>query len=108
MELAVSAVAIIGEAERTGSPDMSSSTAKISERRERRRRMWSGLVLARYWALQLPATVLVIVVLLAIEDRLAWPQWLVWTVIAVWVAKDAILYPFVWRAYDPSDPTALP
>jgi membrane protein implicated in regulation of membrane protease activity len=28
--------------------------------------------------------------------------------VAIWVAKDAILYPFVWRAYDPSDPAALP
>ena len=70
--------------------------------------MWSGLVLAKYWALQLPAMVLVIVVLLAVEDGLAWPQWIVWTIVAVWVAKDAILYPFLWRAYDPSDPAALP
>ena len=27
---------------------------------------------------------------------------------AAWVAKDAILYPFLWRAYYPSDPAALP
>lgn len=70
--------------------------------------MWSGLVLAKYWALQLPATLLVIVVLLALDDGLAWPQWIVWTIVAAWVAKDAILYPFMWRAYAPSDPTALP
>ena len=70
--------------------------------------MWSGLEHAKYWALQLPPTVLVVLVLLAVEDRLAWPQWVVWSVAAVWVAKDAILYPFLWRAYDPSDPTALP
>ena len=24
------------------------------------------------------------------------------------MAKDAILYPFVWRSYNPSDPAALP
>lgn len=70
--------------------------------------MWSGMVLTKYWALQLPATALVIVVLLAVGDRLAWPQWIVWTIVAVWVAKDAILYPFLWRSYDPSDPAALP
>jgi membrane-bound ClpP family serine protease len=56
----------------------------------------------------MPATVLLIVVLVAFDDGLAWPQWIVWTIVAVWVAKDAILYPFVWRAYDSGDPTALP
>jgi membrane-bound ClpP family serine protease len=70
--------------------------------------MWSGVVLAKYWALQLPATALVIVVLLGVVDRLAWPQWVVWTIVALWVGKDAILYPFVWRSYYPSDPAALP
>lgn len=70
--------------------------------------MWSGLVLAKYWAMQLPATVVVVVVLLVIAESLAWPQWIVWTIVAVWVAKDAILYSFVWRSYDPNYPTALP
>lgn len=70
--------------------------------------MWSSPVLAKYWAMQLPATVIVIVVLLAVEDGLGWPQWIVWTIVALWIAKDAILYPFVWRSYDPSYPTALP
>jgi membrane-bound ClpP family serine protease len=69
--------------------------------------MWSGRVLAKYWALQLPAAVLVIAVLLAVEDDLAWPRWLVWAIAAAWVAKDAILYPFVWRSYA-SQPARLP
>lgn len=69
--------------------------------------MWSGRVLAKYWALQLPATGLVIAVLLVVEDDLAWPRWLVWTIVAAWVAKDAILYPFVWRSYA-SQPARLP
>lgn len=51
---------------------------------------------------------LVVAVLLFVEDRLGWPQWVVWTMVAAWIAKDAILYPFVWRAYDPSDPATLP
>ena len=70
--------------------------------------MWSGVVLAKYWALQLPAIALVMVVLFGVGDRFAWPQWIVWTIVAVWVAKDAMLYPFLWRSYDPSDPAALP
>ena len=87
---------------------MFSSTPASGKRPKARRSMWSGVVLAKYWALQLPATALVIVVLLGVGDRLAWPQWIVWMIVAVWVAKDAILYPFLWRSYDPSDPAALP
>jgi membrane-bound ClpP family serine protease len=70
--------------------------------------MWSRVVLAKYWALQLPATALVLLVLLVTVDRLAWPQWVVWAGVTLWVAKDAILYRFVWRSYKPSDPAALP
>lgn len=70
--------------------------------------MWSSVVLAKYWALQLPATAFLIVVLLGVAERLAWPQWAVWTIVAVWVAKDAILYPLLWRSYDFNDPGALP
>ena len=87
---------------------MFSSTRTGGKRPDGSRSMWSGLVLAKYWALQLPATALVILVLLGIADRFLWPQWIVWTIVAAWVAKDAILYPFVWRSYDPSDPAALP
>lgn len=87
---------------------MFSSTPGSGNRANDRRRMWSRLVLAKYWALQLPATLLLTIVLLGVGNRLAWPLWMVWTMVALWVAKDAILYPFLWRAYDPSDPAALP
>ena len=70
--------------------------------------MWSRGVLAKYWAIQLPSTVLAVAILLLAGAHLEWPQWIVWTLAAAWVAKDAILYPFVWRAYEPSDPAALP
>jgi membrane protein implicated in regulation of membrane protease activity len=62
--------------------------------------MWSGRVLAKYWALQLPFTALLITALLWFEDDLGLPRWLTWTLVAAWVAKDAILYPLVWRSYD--------
>ncbi len=68
--------------------------------------MWSGRLLARYWALQLPATAILIAALLAFAGD--WPRWIVWTIVAAWVAKDAALYPFVWRAYDPDRPATLP
>jgi membrane protein implicated in regulation of membrane protease activity len=87
---------------------MLSSTPAGGKRPKNRRSMWSGVVLAKYWALQLPATALLIVVLLGVADFFVWPQWVVWTIVALWVAKDAILYPLVWRSYDPSDSAALP
>jgi len=70
--------------------------------------MWSARVLGKYWALQLPATALVAAFLLFVEDDLAWPRWLVWTIVAAWVAKDAILYPFVWRSYYAGASAGLP
>ena len=70
--------------------------------------MWSRGVLAKYWAIQLPSAMLAVAILLLAGNHLEWPQWIVWTLAAAWVAKDAILYPFVWRAYEPSDPAALP
>ena len=87
---------------------MASSKPEGTKPSTRRRRMWAGPVLAKYWALQLPATVLVCMLVIALGERLAWPLWIVWTMVAIWVAKDAILYPFLWRAYDPGDPAALP
>lgn len=70
--------------------------------------MWSGRLLAKYWALQLPFTAILVAALFLFEDDLGWPRWLMWTIIAAWVAKDAILYPFVWRAYDAGASARLP
>ena len=70
--------------------------------------MWSPAVLAKYWAIQLPFTVLAVLVLLLLEDRYGWPGWIAWMVAALLVAKDAILYPFVWRAYDTTEASKLP
>jgi membrane-bound ClpP family serine protease len=72
------------------------------------RRMWSGRVLARYWSMQLPGIVIVILFMLAAAKVFEWPQWIVWTVAVVWVAKEAIVYAIVWRVYDPSYPSTLP
>lgn len=30
------------------------------------------------------------------------PRWAVWAAVGVWILKDWILFPFVWRAYLPS------
>lgn len=32
------------------------------------------------------------------------PVWFVWGLVGLWLAKDAILFPFTWRAYDWDSP----
>ena len=72
--------------------------------REPDTRLWNARVLLRYWLLQLPATALLVVVLVLLRDRLSIPDWGLGTIVAIWVAKDALLYPLVWRSYDVAYP----
>ena len=62
---------------------------------------WSAPTLIRYSLLQLPGIALVGVVLVLIQDWVAWPPWLFWSIFGSWIMKDAAMYPLVWRAYDP-------
>ena len=64
---------------------------------------WSGRALKKYILLQLPGLVLLILLLIVFERWIDIPGWTFWGIIGLWVAKDVILFPFVWRAYD-SDP----
>jgi len=57
-------------------------------------------ILVRYALLQLPALALLVVILVFVQRWADLPAWVAWGSVAIWVAKDAILYPFVWRAYD--------
>lgn len=61
-------------------------------------------MLLRYWLLQLPGTVLLIVILCLLRDRLELPAWVLWSIVAIWVGKDVLLYPLVWRSYDAAYP----
>lgn len=70
--------------------------------------MWMGQVLVKYWAFQLPATVIVVAILLLVERGFGLSSWVVWVGAVVWVFKDALLYPLVWRSYDPGYPAAGP
>lgn len=60
----------------------------------------------RYLAFQAPGwAVAAVVAWLVLRWELlpAWaPGWAVWAAVGVWVLKDWILFPFVWRAYVPS------
>ncbi len=71
------------------------------------RRIWKARVLSRYWLLQLPATALLILILFLLRDRLAIPVWALWSIVGLGVAKDALLYPRVWRSYDPAYPATV-
>ena len=66
--------------------------------------MWSAHVLGKYWLLQLPEIALLVIILLILQDSFDMPTWVVWGVVGLWVAKDAALYPFVWRSFDPEYP----
>jgi len=68
------------------------------------RRIWSAAVLGKYWLLQLPEAALVVVILLSLQHWFGIPTWVVWSLVALWVAKDAALYPLVWRSFDPGYP----
>lgn len=71
------------------------------------RRMWSARVLGKYWLLQLPGAALVVVILLLLQEWLGFATWITWSLVGLWVAKDATFYPFVWRSFDPGHLTTL-
>lgn len=65
--------------------------------------MWSKRVLLKYWAVQVAGWVVVFVFAWLAAEFFEWPKRVVWIVLGIWAAKDALLYPFVWRAYDQRD-----
>ena len=71
------------------------------------KRIWSAQVLGKYWLLQLPEAALVVVILLALQHWFDIPTWVVWSLVVLWIAKDAALYPFVWRSFDSGYPATL-
>jgi len=58
----------------------------------------------RYILLNIPGLAAVILILIIIQYWFVLPVWLFWSVIVFWIIKDAVLFPFVWRAYDPDSP----
>jgi membrane-bound ClpP family serine protease len=57
-------------------------------------------VYIRYGLLTIPETVALILVLIVVRNWVPIPIWLWVTLIMLWIAKEIILFPFVWRAYD--------
>ena len=65
-----------------------------------REQRWSLRILIRYTLLQVPALTLFILTLILSRRWIEIPLWSFWGLVVVWLAKDVILFPFVWRAYD--------
>jgi len=66
------------------------------------RGMWSLTTLTRYWILQLPAILFLAMLLFWARQANIVSTSLMFIILFLWIAKDAILYPFLWKAYDPS------
>jgi membrane protein implicated in regulation of membrane protease activity len=65
-----------------------------------RSRAWSAAVLLKYTLLQLPELAVLIIAIHYVREWIHLPSWAIWIICLLWIAKDVILYPFVWRAYD--------
>ena len=55
----------------------------------------------KYFLLQLPGQIAFILILLLVRQWLETPAYLLWGLLGFWVGKDLLLFPFLWRFYDP-------
>ena len=72
-----------------------------------RSRRWSHRILIRYWLLQMPSLLLVAGIVVVVYRHFDFPALCAWGIVILWVAKDTILYFFLWRAYDPRSPEPM-
>ena len=70
-------------------------------------RGWSRRVVIKYILLQLPGVMLAALLIIAAWRWFDFSVWFVYLVIVVFVAKDVVLFPFVWRAYDQGSPDGM-
>ena len=59
-----------------------------------------GRVYLRYGLLMIPGTVVLVFILVVVQHWISIPSWLFWGIIGAWLAKDIIMFPFVWHAHD--------
>jgi membrane protein implicated in regulation of membrane protease activity len=72
------------------------SGGKMANPRHARRR-----ALRRYVLFQLPGLAALLLLLIILERWSDLPSWIVFVSLAAWIAKDVLLFPFVWRSYIP-------
>jgi membrane protein implicated in regulation of membrane protease activity len=61
---------------------------------------WSSRIIVKYVLLQVPALVILVVLIGLAKRWIDLPSWFVWGLICLWIAKDIALFPLTWRAYD--------
>jgi len=66
------------------------------------KRGWSKHAAGKYIALQVPAAALAGLVLWLLWRYGVLSVWLAWCVFFLWIAKDALLFFYLWPAYEPS------
>ncbi|WP_146164737.1 NfeD family protein [Desulfonatronum sp. SC1] len=64
---------------------------------------WSRKTLLRYALFQVPGIILVGVVLWVLHALLGVSTRIAWTLLLLWLAKDALMFFFVWPAYQGSE-----
>lgn len=61
----------------------------------------------KYLLLQLPGLAMLILILILLRQWMNIPTWAVWTFTSLWIIKDMVLFPFVWRAYEKGHPNTI-
>jgi membrane protein implicated in regulation of membrane protease activity len=62
----------------------------------------SSKTVLRYTLFQLPGIAVLAVLLLAANRLRILPPWAAWCIFALWILKDLLLFPFLWRSYSTS------
>jgi membrane protein implicated in regulation of membrane protease activity len=52
----------------------------------------------------IPGTIVLTLIFFVVSHWIAVPKWIFWVFIAIWIAKDVVIFPFVWRAHDTGRP----
>ena len=73
-------------------------------REDLKTRPWSARVVVKYVLLQIPAAALLVMIVILVRTWYDYPPWMGWAIVALWIVKDAVLFPLVWRSYDSGVP----
>ncbi len=62
--------------------------------------VWSTQTARRYAFYQIPGLGIFVMILILVRQWIHLSEWVFWGLILLWVVKDIVLFPFVWRAYE--------
>ncbi len=64
------------------------------------KRGWSFRVVVRYALFQIPGYILLVLIIVITRQLIYIPIWVIVCIITIWFAKDLLIFPSVWRAYE--------